>query len=41
MRDIGYSEDSPKAIKVNPMKWYDLVQGSSKSDLFNFVCKSS
>ncbi len=39
MRDIGYSEDGPKAIKADPTKWYDLVQGSSKSDMFNFVCK--
>lgn len=39
MRDIGYSEEGPKAIKTDPTKWYDLVQGSSKSDLFNFVCK--
>lgn len=39
IRDIGYSEVSPTQIKENPSKWYELVQGSSKSDLANFVCK--
>jgi hypothetical protein len=39
MREIGYSEESPAAIKGNPTKWFDLVPGSSKSDLANFVCR--
>ena len=39
MRTIGYGEDSPKNIKTNPTKWFDLVQGSSKSDLAIFLCK--
>ena len=39
MRAIGYSEESPAAIKENPTKWFELVPGSSKSDLANFVCK--
>lgn len=39
IRDIGYSEVSPTQIKKNPSKWYELVPGSSKSDLANFVCK--
>jgi len=39
IREIGYSEESPAAIKENPTKWFDLVPGSSKSDLANFVCK--
>lgn len=39
MREIGYSEEGPKAIKSNPTKWFELVAGSSKSDLVNFVCK--
>ena len=39
VRDIGDSEDGPTAIKSNPTKWYDLVEGSSKSDLVNFVCR--
>lgn len=39
MRELGYSEESPAAIKENPTKWFELVPGSSKSDLANFVCK--
>lgn len=38
IRDMGYSEDSAAAIKIAPGKWYELVAGSSKSDLVNFVC---
>lgn len=38
MREIGYSEEGPKAIKSNPTKWFELIDGSSKSDLVNFVC---
>lgn len=39
MREIGYSEISVNTIKDNPTKWFDLVPGSSKNDLANFVCK--
>ncbi|NMH66510.1 hypothetical protein HC757_15225 [Shewanella sp. SHSM-M6] len=39
MRELGYSEESPTAIKENPTQWFELVPGSSKSDLANFVCK--
>lgn len=39
MRALGYSEQSPFAIKENPTKWFELVPGSSKSDLANFVCR--
>ena len=39
MRELGYSEESVAAIKENPTKWFELVPGSSKSDLANFVCK--
>lgn len=39
MRELGYSEQSPSAIKENPTKWFDLLPGSSKSDLANFVCR--
>jgi hypothetical protein len=39
MRELGYSEESPASIKENPSKWFELVPGSSKSDLANFVCK--
>lgn len=38
MRELGYSEKSPAAIKVNPTNWFKLTPGSSKSDLANFVC---
>ncbi len=38
MRELGYSEASPSSIKENPTKWFELVPGSSKSDLANFVC---
>ncbi|HNI45886.1 MAG TPA: hypothetical protein PK230_14380, partial [Chitinophagales bacterium] len=31
MRELGYSEQSPSAIKENPTKWFELVPGSSKS----------
>ena len=39
MRETGYGEDSAKNIKANTTKWFDLVPGSSKSDLAVFVCK--
>lgn len=39
MREIGYSESSPLIIKENPTKWFELVPGSSKSDLAIFLCK--
>ena len=39
MRELGYSEKAPSAIKENPTKWFDLVPGSSKSDLASFVCR--
>jgi hypothetical protein len=39
MRELGYSEESPSKIKIQPTKWFDLVPGSSKSDLANFICK--
>ena len=39
MRELGYGEVSPNNIKVRPTKWFDLVPGSSKSDLANFLCK--
>lgn len=37
-RVIGYSETSANAIQASLGEWTDLVQGSSKSDLVNFVC---
>ncbi len=39
MREIGYSEESPSQIVDNPSKWFELISGSSKSDLADFVCK--
>jgi hypothetical protein len=39
MRELGYSEESPAAIKESRTKWFEIVQGSSKSDLAKFVCK--
>lgn len=39
MRVLGCSEQSPSAIKGKPTKWFDLVPGSSKSDLAIFICK--
>lgn len=39
MREMGYSSTSPAAIKSQPTKWFDLVDGSSKSDLAKFVCR--
>lgn len=39
MRELGYSEQSPSAIEEKPTKWFDLVSGSSKSDLANFICR--
>ena len=38
MKGLGYSEISVDDIKENESKWFDLVSGSSKSDLANFVC---
>jgi hypothetical protein len=39
MRELGYGEGSPKSIKGRATKWFDLVPGSSKSDVAAFVCK--
>lgn len=38
IREMGYSEVSPSAIQERATDWYDLVEGSSKSDLVKFVC---
>ncbi|MGQ0711400.1 MAG: hypothetical protein ACT4NV_16840 [Rhodoferax sp.] len=39
MRELGYTEDAPEAMKAEPSRWFDLVVGSSKSDVAIFVCK--
>jgi hypothetical protein len=37
-RDIGYSDDGPDKIKVIAGRWTEIFNGSTKSDLVNFVC---
>lgn len=39
MRELGHGEGTTENIKESPSKWFDLVPGSSKSDLAHFVCK--
>jgi hypothetical protein len=39
MRELGYSEDGPAAISPSPTKWFELIEGSSKSDMARLVCK--
>jgi hypothetical protein len=39
LRELGYSEEGPEAIRPETGDWYELVEGSSKSDLVRFVCK--
>lgn len=40
IKELGYSEESSKNIKEdNEAKWCDVVNGSSKYDTVNFVCK--
>jgi hypothetical protein len=39
MRELGYGEGATANIKIAPTGWFDLVAGSSKSDLAAFVCK--
>lgn len=38
MRELGVGEGSPENIKKSPTDWFDLVPGSSKSDLARFIC---
>lgn len=37
-RDMGYSEAGPEKMTVVDGQWTELLSGSSKSDLVNFVC---
>lgn len=37
-REMGYSEDGPDKLTGAPARWTDVLSGSSKSDLVNFVC---
>ncbi len=39
MREIGASFTSPEHIKIAPTDWFDPVKGSSKADLFTYLCK--
>ncbi len=39
VRDLGYSESSPTDIREAASKWFELIAGSSKADVANFVCK--
>lgn len=39
VRVLGYSEESPRAIKDTQSEWADLVPGSSRSDVAHFVCR--
>lgn len=39
MRVIAEGEDDPLKMVVMPSKWFNLVEGSSKSGLFNHVCR--
>lgn len=40
-QDLGYGDDSRDSIKMyeTGVQWTELVRGSSKSDLVNFVCR--
>ena len=38
MRELGNAEDSADKIKPSRTQRFDLVEGSSKSDLARFVC---
>lgn len=37
-RSIGYSEDGPDKMAGTASNWTEVVPGSSKSNLVNFVC---
>lgn len=39
IREIGTDGESPLRIRERPTQWYELVKGSSKSDLTEFACK--
>lgn len=37
MREVGTSDEAPEKIVARPTKRFELIQGASKSNLFNFV----
>ncbi|SOD41939.1 hypothetical protein [Nitrosovibrio sp. Nv4] len=39
MREIGYGEGTAQNIKIRPTEWFELVPGSSRSDLAHFICE--
>ena len=39
MRELGSGENVVQNIKGNATGWFELVPGSSKSDLAHFVCE--
>lgn len=39
MRELGLSYDAVQNIKGSATGWFELVSGSSKSDLAHFICK--
>lgn len=41
MREMGYSEEGRDKIPREPTQWFELVEGSSKSDMARFLCKRS
>jgi len=38
MRELGYGEGGVDKIRIAPTRWFELVGGSSKSDLAHFAC---
>ncbi len=38
VKDVGYGEGSVDAVRPVTGDWYDLVPGSSKSDVAAFAC---
>jgi len=41
MRELGDKDGSPEGMSTSdPTKWFDLVSGSSKSDLWRFLCQT-
>lgn len=39
MRELGSGENAVQNIKGSATKWFELVPGSSKSDLAHFICE--
>lgn len=39
MKDLGYGEGAASNIRERTSDWFELIPGSSKSDLAHFVCR--